>query len=107
MTEQQIVDLLNRSDEMVRRSLKVIFSFQTVSEQDCENTMVLNGCGFSGADAAFGSSLAKQVIKKNFLSVKQLKFARRMCIKYRRQLTDYANSLKEAKAKREEQISSE
>jgi len=49
-----------------------IFAAQTAEEQDSEMTSEHNGVGFTGADAEFLTSLAKQYEARGSLSPKQI-----------------------------------
>lgn len=94
-----ILNMLNTNDKAVYRALVVLFERQTADEQNSESTNHLNGMGFNGTDARFGSSLAKQVIafeqgKSKYrypLSRTQLEEARKMVRKYAGQLAKVAN----------------
>ena len=68
------------------RGLVRIFENQTTDEQQAEVTAVHNGIGFTGADAEFLSSLAKQVLKGRTLSEKQMVFLFKKMPKYASQL---------------------
>jgi hypothetical protein len=88
--------LLIKSDLHVERALVAILAAQTADEQAGGFTVHHNKVGFSGADAEFGTSLAKQINKSKReagkrLSPKQLPYARKIAIKYRKQLTRQAN----------------
>ena len=87
MTKEQTINLLKRSDEMVKQSLVFLFQQQTAEEQGVKATCEQNGRGFNGFDAPFLSSLAEQVIKHGTLSEKQLTYARRDLVKYAGQLS--------------------
>jgi hypothetical protein len=95
-----ILNLINTNDKAVYRALVVLFERQTADEQSSEATNHLNGMGFNGTDARFGSSLAKQVIafekgesKYRYpLSRTQLEAARKMVRKYAGQLAKVANA---------------
>lgn len=89
--KENIIELLQKSDQAVMKGLKVIYDRQTSDEQNAERTKYLNGRGFNGLDAEFGSSLAKQVISKNFLTQKQMDAARKMLKRYAGQLALVAN----------------
>lgn len=54
------------------KALLRIFERQTVEEQNSETTMHDNNVGFTGADAPFLSSLAKQYKSKGYLSPRQM-----------------------------------
>lgn len=91
-TENQIREMINGSTKATCRALVSLFEQQTKDEQATESTNHRNGAGFNSVDAAFGSSLAKQVIAGRALSDKQIAAARKMLQKYVGQLTRIANS---------------
>jgi len=98
-TVESIRALLERNNKAVYRALEVLLERQTADEREAGQTNHLNGRGFNGRDANFGTSLAKQIIAWNTgeskysypLSLKQLEAARRMVYKYAGQLTNIAN----------------
>lgn len=97
-TKQYILNLIDTRDDAVTRGLVAIYNRQTQDEQSTESTNKLNGMGFNGTDAAFGSSLAKQIIKWESdrryptpLSRTQLEKGRKMLRKYAGQLAKVAN----------------
>lgn len=91
-TIETIKALLDSNDKAVMRALVVLYNRQTADEQQSHVTSHLNGRGFNGYDANFGTDLAKQVMAGRGLSVRQLAAARKMCKKYARQLVEEANS---------------
>ena len=91
-TKITILDKLDNSDEMVRRSLLRLYSEQTADEQAIGTTTDSNGYGFNGVDAEFMSSVAKFLTDKGYLSPKQIDFARKKLRKYSGQLAKLANA---------------
>lgn len=89
--KEYIKTLLETNDEMVRRSLLVIFALQTNDEKTEEHTKHVNGVGFNGLDSEILSSFAKQLKSKGYLSPKQINLARKKIMKYSSQLVDVAN----------------
>lgn len=79
------------SDRAVSKGLVAIYQRQTTDEQSSETTVHANGRGFSGADAEFGSSLAKKVLKGWRLSPEQVHYGRRMLGHYWKQLIEVAD----------------
>ena len=74
------------------RGLLAIFAHQTASEQNSESTEEDNGVGFSGADAYFLSSVAKQLLAgRTTMSEKQTVYVRKKMLKYAGQLARIAN----------------
>lgn len=74
--------------QMVGRGLSVLLANQTADERATKSTQHLNGKGFNGRDAEFGTSLAEAFIRSNTLSRKQCLYGAKMCAKYSRQLTE-------------------
>lgn len=89
--KEGIVELIDRSDEMVRKSLLVVYSLQTDSEKAAQITQDYNKVGFTAFDAEFLSSCAEQLKVKGFLSGKQIAAVRKTIKKYWRQLVLAAN----------------
>jgi hypothetical protein len=87
----EIMIMLQDRDRAVERGIVAIYNKQTESEQDTESTREHNGVGYNGTDAAFMSSLAKQLLSGRTLSQKQLEAGRRCLMKYAGQLTKIAN----------------
>lgn len=75
----------------VEHSIKAIYKYQTESEQSAKCTEYLNGVGFSGVHAKFGSSLAEWLQKGNHLTERQFISARKMMQHYCKQLARIAN----------------
>lgn len=94
MIEQMKINLSNRKD-IRAKALVRIFKNQTSSEQQTNSTNHYNGIGFTGADAPFLSSLAKQFISKNYLTDKQDAILAKKIKKYARQLVE--GSIREGK----------
>jgi len=89
-TEKEIVVLLEKNDKAVERAVVAIYNLQTNTEKSAESTMVLNDIGFAANDAPMGSYLAKWILSGKKLSGKFLMIARKMAIKYRKQLLEIA-----------------
>lgn len=87
-----IVKMLTENNAWLYRGLVTIYNYQTADEQAADATAHDNGVGFSGCDAPFLSSLAKQVISRGFLTPTQLTFARKKMVKYAGQLLRIAES---------------
>lgn len=114
-TVEEIKNLLETNDLMVMKSLVKLFEHQTVTEQNCEETIELNHMGFNSIDASFLSSLAIQ--SKVFLdygcnpwknprvcdncslaycaklTTRQFEVARKCIMKYAGQITKIANKV--------------
>jgi len=98
-TKESILLLLD-GDAAVLRGILAIYERQTADEKSSETTKHHNGMGFNGRDAAFGTSLAKQILAWNAdknskfnrpLSSKQMESARKMLKRYAGQLAKVAN----------------
>lgn len=69
-------------------ALLAVYARQTANEQQAEQTEEDNGVGFTGTDAEFLTSLAKQVEKYGRLSTKQIALMQKRMAKYASQTTD-------------------
>jgi hypothetical protein len=65
-----------------RHALLKIFEFQTIEEQKSKDTMFNNGVGFTGTDGRILSSLATQLLRKRYLSEKQMTLLLKKMPKY-------------------------
>jgi hypothetical protein len=81
-----IQTLLATNPRAVEKALVVIYNNQTNSEQHSDSTEDANGIGFSGVHARSGSYYAKWVISGKHLDGKHLEKARKIAMKYHRQL---------------------
>ena len=79
---------LAKSPSVRARAVVRIFQNQTKDEQSTESTNHYNKIGFTGSDAHFLTSLAKQYIRKGYLSQKQDAVLARKITKYARQLVN-------------------
>ena len=92
--------ILERSDAAVEKGVYRIYLRQTEDEKLSGYSRHVNGVGFSQYDDKFGSSLGKQIERcqgneipfGRCLTRKQMVYARKLALKYSRQLTDIANS---------------
>lgn len=97
--KDSIRELIGSNDKAVWRGLEVLLARQTADERQAGQTAHLNGRGFNGRDANFGTSLAEKVIDwrkgvsgyRSPLSPRQLDAARKMLRKYAGQLAKVAN----------------
>jgi len=85
-TVDSIRELLLKNDAAVIKGMLRIFEYQTLTEQANETTIENNMVGFSGAHAEIMSSFAKNYQKFGFLSIKQMVVARKIMLRYSRQL---------------------
>ena len=81
----QVSDTL-RSRAWCRRALLRVYANQELDEQLVADTTKRNGIGFTPADAPILTSLAKQMLERNWLSVKQWEILYKLLPKYARQL---------------------
>lgn len=91
-TEHSITELLRNNNRAVERGILRIFQNQTSDEQESKSTRWVNGKGFNSSDARLGTYYAGWVGGGKSLSGKHLERARRMAIKYRKQLLEVANA---------------
>ena len=75
-----------RSRAWCKRALLRIYSNQEADEQLTADTTKRNGIGFTPADAPILTSLAKQMLERNWLSVKQWEILYKLLPKYAGQL---------------------
>ena len=90
-SKQEIALKLETDIRWVLRGVIAIFNYQTAVEQANEATCFDNGVGFTGADAMFLSSIAKQLINGRQMSDKQLYVIKKRMKKYAGQLARIAN----------------
>ena len=90
LTVESIKAKLLTDDKWLIRGLMAIYNKQTEDEKIVGLTNHNNSVGFSGVDAKILSSFAKFYLKTNFLSPKQIKWARRKMLKYASQLLKIA-----------------
>lgn len=90
--KQWVNSKLDASQKNVELALLAIFKRQTADEQAAGSTAYSNGMGFSGADAEFGTSLAKAILKYGKLTPGQAPYARRIIGKYWKQLIEVAEA---------------
>jgi sulfur transfer protein SufE len=86
LTKEIIAAKLLSSDWWLTRGVVAIFNKQTEDEKSAETTNRTNGIGFTGADARFGSGMAKILIAGYTLTPKQTIATRKMMQKYAGQL---------------------
>lgn len=87
MIRDEVKLLLATSALAVERALVALYHCQTETERSTARTVEHNGRGFNALDAAFGTSLAKQVKEGKTLSPRQIQCGRKLAIKYVGQLT--------------------
>lgn len=90
-TIDDISNLLQKNNTMVKRSLLQLYDRQTEDEKDEETASYSNGCGFNGVDAPLLTSFAKFYKARGYLTMKQLEICRKKLMKYCKQITRIAN----------------
>ena len=98
-TRDAVNAVLERSDVAVERGLLRVYALQTIDEREFGVSVHKNGVGFSQYDDEFASSLCRWLLERadthtegKRFTRKQMDSARRLALKYSRQLTDIANS---------------
>ncbi len=76
----------HRSRAWCKRALLRIYANQEADEQLIADTTKRNGIGFTPADAPILTSLAKQMLERNWLSPKQWEILYKLLPKYAGQL---------------------
>lgn len=89
--EERMIGFINSGSFAVGRCLIKLYERQTRDEQSSDATRWDNQVGFSAADARKGSYYARWVLSGRQLNGIHLERARKMAIKYRRQLVEIAN----------------
>lgn len=119
-SQDQIRDMLTRSDASVERAVVALYRCQTNSEQSARATTESNGKGFNAYHASYCSGLAQFILKATHavagskypkrqfgecLSLLRptkrglpIDIARKIVLSYVRQLTDMANHVAEVNA---------
>jgi hypothetical protein len=98
-TKEDILELLDASDQAVCRAVVRVYKNQTHDERQAGLTKHHNGIGFSAFDAEILSSFARQIVRHSSehsqypdpLSPKQMAIARKRIKHYHRQLLVIAN----------------
>lgn len=89
--KDEMKELLQKNDNAVMKGLLVVYSLQSDGEKEIAETVEHNGVGFTGFDAEFLTSLARQLLTSGRLSARQMVFARKKMLKYAGQLAKVAN----------------
>lgn len=79
---------ISHSTEKARRALLLIYSKQTISEQNSSKTIEYNCKGFTTLDAKILTNIAVFYKNNNFLTPKQDQIVKRLIPKYARQILD-------------------
>jgi hypothetical protein len=83
--------LLLTNDRAVERAMVAIYKRQTADEKATDDTKHVNGRGFNCCHAKRGSYFARWVLSGRRLSGWHLETARKMALRYTRQLAEVAN----------------
>lgn len=86
-----IEKLLINNPLAVERGIVALYKLQTPAEQQFDRTFHHNKMGFNEVDARLGSYYAKWILKGNKLNDKHLRRARKIVLKYKKQLHKIAN----------------
>lgn len=79
---------ISHNTEKARRALLLIYSRQTISEQNSSKTIEYNCKGFTTLDAKILTNIAVFYKNNNFLTSKQDQIVKRLIPKYARQILD-------------------
>lgn len=79
---------ISHNTEKARRALLLIYSKQTITEQNSSKTIEHNCKGFTVLDAEILTGIATFYKKNNFLTPKQDQIVKRLIPKYARQILD-------------------
>jgi hypothetical protein len=96
MTEwnkEKILNLLAVNDKAVGRAILRVYANQTQDEQNLQHVIYKNGKGFRPQHARMGTSMAEFLLKKGFLSSKQVAYWRVRDKKGTMRIGIYANQL--------------
>jgi hypothetical protein len=85
---------LSTDSTWAKHALLEIFKFQTLEEQKVRDTTEYNGVGFTGTDGRILSSLASQLLKKKYLSDKQMLIVFKKMPKYWNQVVKISDKEK-------------
>jgi len=88
-TPSLVKEKILTSDNALKAALLRLYSWQTEDEKVTQETREANGKGFNGTDGAILSSFAEQLLKRGFLSPKQIAIARKKLPKYSRQIFEH------------------
>lgn len=98
MFQKKLIEtLVAFSSKFTILALVKIWEYQTESEQSSNSTHVGNGVGFGKWDAKAGSFLVLEFKKTGILNYSQLEKARKLVVKYRRQVIEFSSTAKLAK----------
>jgi hypothetical protein len=89
--KEKIHQLLSTNDKAVARAVSAIYALQTADEKATSDTRHHNNVGFNSSDAKRGSYYADYVGRTGRLTGRHLEIARKMMMKYWRQLSEIAN----------------
>jgi hypothetical protein len=85
---------LSTNEKWAKAALLKIFDFQTRDEKEAERTHIHNNVGFTGVDGEILASFAKQLLRKNYLSPKQMTLVFKKMPKYHNQIIKISDEKK-------------
>ena len=86
MTPEFVKFKLQHNEKWAKTALLKIFEIQISEKQKYETTHYYNGVGFTGVDGEILSNLSKQLLRKGWLSSKQMTIVMLKMKKYSRQI---------------------
>lgn len=92
MTIDEAKNLIQTSDRAVMRAMVALYNLQTEAEKHTGKTTNLNGVGFSGAHSRRGTYYAKWCLSGRDLTGHHLENARKIALRYTRQLATIATN---------------
>lgn len=84
--KESVTNLLMINNNAVERAILVVYNNQTTDEQRSEQVKYHNGKGFLPMHAHRGTYYAQWILSGKHLSGRHLELARKMSLKYTRQL---------------------
>ena len=90
--EEEVVYYILNNDKSLYGALRKLYDCQTDKEKESGNTQEHNGIGFNAYDAPYLSAMVKSLNEWGKLTNGQKEKTRQILVKYRKQLTNLANS---------------
>ena len=87
-TKETVTNLLLTNNTAVERAILVVYNNQTIDEQSSEDVKYHNGKGFLPMHARRGTYYGNWIKSGKHLSGRHLEIARKMSLKYTRQLLE-------------------
>lgn len=92
-TKTQLIEKMRKQlekDDQAKKALLRLYEYQTQSEKDTGGVYIENGVGFTKFDSEMLSSFAEHLLKKKFLSHRQMVLLKLKITKYAGQLVKLA-----------------